>query len=49
MKDYYLPTKELEVQRVMDLAVVSVERNACGGCFSKIPPQRQLDVKAHKK
>ena len=31
------------------LAVVSVERNACGGCFSKIPPQRQLDVKAHKK
>ena len=31
------------------LAVVSVERDACGGCFSKIPPQRQLDVKAHKK
>ena len=31
------------------LAVVSVERNACGGCFSKIPPQRQLDIKAHKK
>ena len=25
------------------------ERDACGGCFSKIPPQRQLDVKAHKK
>jgi uncharacterized protein len=31
------------------LAVVSVDRDACGGCFSKIPPQRQLDVKAHKK
>lgn len=31
------------------LAVVSVARNACGGCFSKIPPQRQLDIKAHKK
>lgn len=31
------------------LAVVSVERDACGGCFSKIPPQRQLDIKAHKK
>ena len=31
------------------LAVVSVERNSCGGCFSKIPPQRQLDIKAHKK
>ena len=31
------------------LAVVSVERNACGGCFSKIPPQKQLDIKSHKK
>jgi len=31
------------------LAVVSVERNACGGCFNKIPPQRQLDIKLHKK
>ncbi|MBK7213388.1 MAG: hypothetical protein IPH88_08890 [Bacteroidales bacterium] len=31
------------------LAVVSVERDACGGCFSAIPPQRQLDIKLHKK
>ena len=31
------------------LAVVSVEREACGGCFSRIPPQRQLDIKMHKK
>ncbi|MGB0165507.1 MAG: zinc ribbon domain-containing protein [Luteibaculum sp.] len=31
------------------LAVVNVERDACGGCFSKIPPQRQLDIKSHKK
>jgi len=31
------------------LAVVMVERDACGGCFSKIPPQRQLDIKMHKK
>jgi len=31
------------------LAVVVVERDACGGCFSKIPPQRQLDIKMHKK
>ena len=31
------------------LAVVSVERDACGGCFSQIPPQRQLDIKLHKK
>ena len=27
------------------LAVVSVERNSCGGCFNKIPPQIQLEVK----
>lgn len=31
------------------LAVVSVERDACGGCFNKIPPQRQLDIKTYKK
>jgi predicted nucleic acid-binding Zn-ribbon protein len=31
------------------LAVVQVERDACGGCFSKIPPQRQLDIRMHKK
>lgn len=31
------------------LAVVSVERDACGGCFSQIPPQRQLDIQLHKK
>ena len=31
------------------LAVVSVERDACGGCFNKIPPQRQLDIRSRKK
>ena len=31
------------------LAVVTVQRDACGGCFNKIPPQRQLDIKMHKK
>jgi len=31
------------------LAVVSIERDACGGCFSKIPPQRQLDIAQRKK
>jgi predicted nucleic acid-binding Zn-ribbon protein len=31
------------------LGVVPVERDACGGCFNKIPPQRQLDIKMHKK
>ena len=41
-------------QRIRDnarngLAVVMVERDACGGCFNKIPPQRQLDIRMHKK
>ncbi|HIT82388.1 MAG TPA: hypothetical protein IAD09_09155 [Candidatus Caccoplasma merdavium] len=31
------------------LAVVYIQRGACGGCFNKIPPQRQLDIKMHKK
>ena len=31
------------------LGIVYVQRDACGGCFAKIPPQRQLDVKMHKK
>lgn len=31
------------------LAVVPIERDACGGCFNKIPPQRQLDIRMHKK
>ncbi len=31
------------------LAVVTIQRDSCGGCFNKIPPQRQLDIKNHKK
>ena len=31
------------------LAVVSIQRDACGGCFNQIPPQRQLDIKSRKK
>ena len=31
------------------LAVVYVQRGACGGCFNKIPPQKQLDIKLRKK
>lgn len=31
------------------LAVVCVERAACGGCFNKIPPQKQMDIKMGKK
>lgn len=31
------------------LGIVYVERDACGGCFNKIPPQRQLDIRQRKK
>ena len=31
------------------LGLVAVQRDACGGCFNKIPPQRQLDIRQHKK
>jgi len=31
------------------LAVVGVQRDACGGCFNKVPPQRQLEIKNRKK
>ena len=31
------------------LAVVVVERDACGGCFNSIPPQRQSEIRLHKK
>ena len=31
------------------LAVVTVDRDACGGCFNKIPHQRQMDIQMHKK
>ena len=31
------------------LSVVSVQRDACGGCFSKIPPQRQAEIKTRKR
>lgn len=31
------------------LGIVMVDRNACGGCFNRIPPQKQIDIKSHKK
>ena len=31
------------------LAVVAIDRDACGGCFSRIPAQRQLDIRSRKK
>lgn len=31
------------------LGIVVVDRNACGGCFNRIPPQKQIEIKSHKK
>ncbi len=41
--------KRIRTNAKNGLAVVAIERDACGGCFNKIPPQRQLDIKMHKK
>lgn len=31
------------------LGIVTVDRSACGGCFNRIPPQRQIEIRMHKK
>lgn len=31
------------------LGIVTIERNACGGCFNRIPPQKQTEIRMHKK
>ena len=41
--------KRIRVNARNGLAIVSVQRDACGGCFNQIPPQRQLDIKSRKK
>lgn len=41
--------KKIRINARNGLAVVPVERDACGGCFNKIPPQRQLDIASRKK
>ena len=41
--------KKIRLNARNGLAVVPVERDACGGCFNKIPPQRQLDIASRKK
>ncbi len=41
--------KRIRKNALNGLAVVQIERDACGGCFNKIPPQHQLDIKLHKK
>lgn len=42
----YQRTKENTQNRI---AVAIVERDACGGCFNRIPPQRQVDIQSRKK
>lgn len=31
------------------LGIVTIQRDACGGCYNRIPPQKQLEIKMHKK
>lgn len=45
----YTAYKRIRTNARNGLAVVTVKRDACGGCFNKIPPQRQLDIKIRKK
>ena len=41
--------KRIRLNARNGLAVVPVQRDACGGCFNQIPPQRQLDIRSRKK
>ncbi|MBY0245004.1 MAG: hypothetical protein K2Q03_06095 [Sphingobacteriaceae bacterium] len=41
--------KKLRTNAKNGLAVVTVQRDSCSGCFNQIPPQRQLDIRQHKK
>ncbi len=41
--------KRLHANLSNKLAVVPVDRSSCGGCFNKIPPQRQLDIASRKR
>lgn len=45
----YTAYKRIRSNARNGLAVVTVQRDSCGGCFNKIPPQRQLDIRQHKK
>lgn len=50
IEDRYLSAyKRIRKNSFNGLAVVCIERDACGGCFNKIPPQRQLDIAQRKK
>ncbi len=41
--------KRIRSNMLNGLAVVTVKRDACGGCFNRIPPQRQFDIRTSKK
>jgi predicted nucleic acid-binding Zn-ribbon protein len=45
----YLAYKRVRSNAANGLAVVAIQRDACGGCFNKIPPQRQMDLRLRKK
>ena len=48
--EYTLPAfKRIRKNARNGLGIVTVQRNACGGCFNRIPAQRQLEIKMHKK
>ncbi len=45
----YTAFKRIRKNAHNGLAVVTISRDACGGCFNRIPPQRQLDIASRKK
>lgn len=50
IEDRYLTAyKRIRQNMRNHLAVVTIDRDACGGCFSKIPHQRQMEIRMHKK
>jgi len=50
IEEHYLKAyKRIRTAARNGLAVVPIDRDACGGCFNKIPPQRQTEIKMHKK
>ncbi len=48
-ENLYLSYERIRGNARNGLAVVNVKRNACGGCFNIVPPQRQVDIKERKK
>ncbi len=41
--------ERIRANSINGLAIVNVSRGACGGCFNIVPPQRQADIREHKK